>query len=164
MVELLLKVGADANTVLPGGETALMTASRTGKVGAVKALLAAAADVNAKESKFGQTALMWAAAEGHAETVDALVAAGAQPVDWLTDASWAFFWTVFVSIWAHMGFYTLILLAGLQSIPKELYEAARVSGVPAWAQTVYITIPMLSPYRSRMTVAETAAANFEPSR
>jgi alpha-1,4-digalacturonate transport system permease protein len=39
----------------------------------------------------------------------ALVAWGSTPVDWLTDAGWAFFWTVFVSIWAHMGFYTLIL-------------------------------------------------------
>eukprot|EP01041_Mallomonas_annulata_P022629 gene22629-42971_t len=47
-------------------------------------------------------------------------------VEWLTDAGWAFFWTVFVSIWAHMGFYTLILLAGLQAIPGDLYEAAQL--------------------------------------
>ena len=48
------------------------------------------------------------------------------PVDWLLDANWAFFWTVFVSIWAHMGFYTLILLAGLQAIPRDIYEAAEM--------------------------------------
>ena len=65
MVELLLKAGADPNTALPGGETALMTAARTGKVDAVKALLAHGADVNAKEPQRGQTALMWAAAEGN---------------------------------------------------------------------------------------------------
>jgi multiple sugar transport system permease protein len=39
----------------------------------------------------------------------------------------------------------LILLSGLQSIPKELYEAARISGVPVWAQTLHITLPMLGP-------------------
>ena len=54
-----------------------MTAARTGKVDAVKVLLAAGADVQAKEPKRGQTALMWAAAEGHAEVVDALIRAGA---------------------------------------------------------------------------------------
>ena len=39
----------------------------------------------------------------------------------------------------------LILLSGLQAIPKELYEAARISGVPGWAQTLFITLPMLGP-------------------
>ena len=65
LVELLLKAGAGANTTLPGGETVLMTAARTGRIGAVRALLAHKADVNAKERK-GQTAMIWAAAEGHA--------------------------------------------------------------------------------------------------
>jgi uncharacterized protein len=55
----------------------LMTASRTGKVEAVRALLAHGADVNAKEAKRGQTALMWAAAEGNVEVIEALLAAGA---------------------------------------------------------------------------------------
>ena len=72
IVELLLDAGADPNSALPGGETALMTASRTGRVGPVEALLAHGADVNAREHK-GQTALMWAAAEGHVEVVDALL-------------------------------------------------------------------------------------------
>jgi alpha-1,4-digalacturonate transport system permease protein len=45
-----------------------------------------------------------------------VVAAGGAKIPFLHDASWSFFWTVFVSVWAHMGFYTLILLAGLQSI------------------------------------------------
>ena len=72
----MLDGGADPNTALPGGETALMTAARTGDLGPVKALLARGADVNAKERQ-GQTALMWAAAEGHAGVVEALLAAGA---------------------------------------------------------------------------------------
>jgi alpha-1,4-digalacturonate transport system permease protein len=74
-----------------------------------------------------------------------LVAAGAQPVEWLTDASWAFFWTIFVSIWAHMGFYTLILLAGLQAIPKDLYEAAEMDRASPWRTLRRITLPLLMP-------------------
>jgi ankyrin repeat protein len=56
VVELLLSAGADPETSLPGGETALMTAARTGRVGPIKSLIARGADVNAQERK-GQTAL-----------------------------------------------------------------------------------------------------------
>jgi alpha-1,4-digalacturonate transport system permease protein len=66
-------------------------------------------------------------------------------IEWLTDASWAFFWTVFVSIWAHMGFYTLILLAGLQAIPQDLYEAAQMDRASPWRTLTRITLPMLMP-------------------
>src|SRR5258706_14807740 len=48
---------------------------------------------------------------------------GATPISYLTDAHWALFWVIFVSIWAQVGFYALILLARLQSIPPSLYEA-----------------------------------------
>ena len=74
-----------------------------------------------------------------------LVAVGSAPIDWLTDASWAFFWTIFVSIWAHMGFYTLILLAGLQAIPKDMYEAAEMDGASPWRTLRRITLPLLMP-------------------
>jgi alpha-1,4-digalacturonate transport system permease protein len=74
-----------------------------------------------------------------------LVAVGASPIEWLTDASWAFFWTVFVSIWAHMGFYTLILLAGLQAIPKDMYEAAEMDAASPWRTLRRITLPLLMP-------------------
>ena len=53
---------------------------------------------------------------------------GVDPVNWLTDRGWAFAAAVGVSIWAHVGFYALILLAGLQAIPKDLYEAAEMDG------------------------------------
>ena len=59
------------NAALPEGETALMTAARTGKVDAVRLLLAHGAHVNAREGWKQQTALMWAAHEGNAETVEA---------------------------------------------------------------------------------------------
>jgi len=73
------------------------------------------------------------------------VAVGAAPVNWLLDANWAFFWSVFVSIWAHMGFYTLILLAGLQAIPAEIHEAASMDATPPLRHFRRITLPLLMP-------------------
>ena len=77
MVEKLLAAGADPNTTMPEGDTALMTAARTGNVGAVKALLIRGASVDARENWKGQTALMWAAAGNNAAAVQALIEAGA---------------------------------------------------------------------------------------
>jgi alpha-1,4-digalacturonate transport system permease protein len=74
-----------------------------------------------------------------------LAAIGAQPLDWLLNAHWAFFWTVFVSIWAHMGFYTLILLAGLQAIPRDIYEAASMDAASPGRVFRRITLPLLMP-------------------
>jgi len=74
-----------------------------------------------------------------------LAGAGESPVVWLNDATWAFFWCVFVSIWAHMGFYTLILLAGLQAIPSDLYEAAEMDSASPWRRFSRITLPLLMP-------------------
>ncbi|MBO0902867.1 sugar ABC transporter permease [Jiella sp. MQZ13P-4] len=70
---------------------------------------------------------------------------GLAPVDWLIDAHWAFFWIIFVSIWAHMGFYTLILLAGLQAIPSDVYEAAEMDGASRFRVFSKITMPLLMP-------------------
>ncbi len=68
-------------------------------------------------------------------------------INWLGDAStsWPFFWIVFVYSWSHLGFYMLILLAGLQAIPKDLYEAAEMDGTPAWRAFARITLPLLMP-------------------
>jgi ankyrin repeat protein len=74
---LLLKSGADPNTVSAEGEPALMTAARAGNLEAVKALVSAGANVNAKDAFRGQTALMWAAGMGRADVVRYLVAHGA---------------------------------------------------------------------------------------
>lgn len=63
----------------------------------------------------------------------------------LTDASWARFWVVIISVWAYMGFYTLILLAGLQAIPENLYEAAKIDGADGWQVFKDITLPLLMP-------------------
>ncbi len=77
MIEKLLKAGADANGAAPEGETALMTAARTGNVEAARVLLAHGAPVDARESWRGQTALMWAAAQNHPAMVRELLAHGA---------------------------------------------------------------------------------------
>lgn len=91
-------------------------------------------------------ALIWKWILQREGVLNALLAAGGgSPVGWLSDASWAFFWCVFVSIWAHMGFYTLILLAGLQAIPADLYEAAEMDGAPPWRRFSRITLPLLMP-------------------
>ena len=70
---------------------------------------------------------------------------GVAPFDWLLDARSAFGWTVFVSIWAHMGLYTLILLAGLQAIPADVYEAAEMDAARPWRRFRRLTLPLLMP-------------------
>ena len=74
-----------------------------------------------------------------------LDAVGMTPVDWLVDGNWSFFWIVFVTIWAHMGFYVLILLAGLQAIPADIYEAAEMDSATKWRVFYRITMPLLAP-------------------
>jgi alpha-1,4-digalacturonate transport system permease protein len=74
-----------------------------------------------------------------------VAAAGGAPVEWLTSSGWAMWWVIFVSIWAHMGFYTLILLAGLQAIPKDVYEAAQMDHASPWRTFWRITLPLLMP-------------------
>lgn len=74
-----------------------------------------------------------------------LYSAGGEPHVWLTDRFWSFMATVGVSVWAHMGFYTLILLAGLQAIPRDLYEAAEMDGTRPGRVFRRITLPLLMP-------------------
>ncbi len=75
----------------------------------------------------------------------ALFELGYEPHAWLTDPFWSFAAAVGVSVWAHMGFYTLILLAGLQAIPKDLYEAAEMDGTRPARIFWRITLPLLMP-------------------
>ncbi len=75
----------------------------------------------------------------------ALEGMGFDTINWLLDRHWAFFWSVFVSVWAHMGFYTLILLAGLQAIPRDVYEAASMDAASPFRTFRRITLPLLMP-------------------
>ncbi|WP_344845758.1 sugar ABC transporter permease [Celeribacter arenosi] len=74
-----------------------------------------------------------------------LIGLGFEGVNWMLESSWAFAWSVFLSVWAHMGFYTLILLAGLQAIPRDVYEAALMDRASAWRTFRRITLPLLAP-------------------
>lgn len=75
----------------------------------------------------------------------ALVGLGFERIVFFLSANWAVFWVIFISTWAQMGFYMLILLAGLQSIPAELYEAGSIDGTSQWQGFRYITLPLLMP-------------------
>ncbi len=75
----------------------------------------------------------------------ALEGMGFDTINWLLDRHWAFFWSVFISVWAHMGFYTLILLAGLQAIPRDVYEAASMDAASPFRTFRRITLPLLMP-------------------
>ena len=68
-----------------------------------------------------------------------------EPTMWLLRPNWAFAAICLTIVWKTSSFMALILLAGLQMIPKSLYEAAEVDGASKWQQFWQITIPMLMP-------------------
>jgi multiple sugar transport system permease protein/sn-glycerol 3-phosphate transport system permease protein len=74
-----------------------------------------------------------------------LVQVGLQSPNWLLDTRWAMAAVIIVHVWKTLGYAVVIYLAGLQSIPRELYEAALVDGAGAWARFRNITVPGLSP-------------------
>ncbi|HLB75947.1 MAG TPA: sugar ABC transporter permease [Candidatus Dormibacteraeota bacterium] len=70
---------------------------------------------------------------------------GLPPLAWLSTVHLAMFSLVVLSAWRWMGYYAVILLAGLQGIPRELHEAATLDGAGPLAQFRYVTVPLLSP-------------------
>ena len=76
---------------------------------------------------------------------DLLTRAGIEPLAWLTDPGLAITSICIAIVWKSSSFMALMLLAGLQTIPRELYEAAEVDGASAWQRFVSITLPMLRP-------------------
>jgi ABC-type sugar transport system permease subunit len=70
---------------------------------------------------------------------------GVPRIDWLGDPTWAIPAIVLMEIWRGFGFYVIILFAALQSIPKELYEAARIDGARGLRIIWSITVPLLRP-------------------
>jgi multiple sugar transport system permease protein/sn-glycerol 3-phosphate transport system permease protein len=65
--------------------------------------------------------------------------------DWLNQPQWSMPAIIIVYVWKNMGFAVVIFLAGLQAIPRDLYDAARVDGANIWWRFRSVTIPMLSP-------------------
>ena len=70
---------------------------------------------------------------------------GIDPVDWLGDPNWAMPAIILFAVWKNFGYNMVILLAGLQTIPNDLYEAARIDGANAWQQFLHVTLPGLGP-------------------
>ena len=70
---------------------------------------------------------------------------GIGPIDWLGDPRWAMPAIILMAIWKNFGYNMLIFIAGLQSIPEELYEAARIDGANALRRFRHVTIPQLAP-------------------
>ncbi|OTN75427.1 ABC transporter permease [Enterococcus sp. 8G7_MSG3316] len=67
------------------------------------------------------------------------------PPGWTSSSDWALTAIVIVSVWRGMGYYMILYLAGLQSVPKELYEAASMDGANKWKQFLNVTLPSLRP-------------------
>jgi multiple sugar transport system permease protein len=74
-----------------------------------------------------------------------LALVGVGPIDWLGDPAWAMPAIILLAVWKNFGFNMLIFVAGLQSIPERLYEAARIDGASSWQQFRGVTLPMLAP-------------------
>jgi multiple sugar transport system permease protein len=74
-----------------------------------------------------------------------LSALGIDAIDWLGDPRWAMPTIILFAVWKNFGYNMIIFLAGLQSIPEDLYEAARIDGANTWKQFRHVTLPMLGP-------------------
>lgn len=68
---------------------------------------------------------------------------GVAPIEWTTSPQWALSSLIIVGIWHYTPFMTLILLAGLQSLPQDPFEAARIDGASRWQTLWHITLPLL---------------------
>lgn len=70
---------------------------------------------------------------------------GISGIDWLTDPTWALISIALTTVWMNIGINFIIILGGLQNIPQDLYESARIDGAGYWSRLYHVTIPMLSP-------------------
>ena len=86
----------------------------------------------------------------------ALGSVGVDPIDWLGDPHWAMPTIVLFAVWKNFGYNMVILLAGLQSIPEEVYEASRIDGATGWQQLIHVTLPMLAPLLLLVGIITTA--------
>jgi multiple sugar transport system permease protein len=85
---------------------------------------------------------------------------GIGPIDWLGDPFWALPALVLMSVWKNFGYHMIILLAGLQAIPKDLYEAASLEGASTWQQFRHVTLPTLAPMLAMVSIL-TMAGYFQ---
>jgi multiple sugar transport system permease protein len=66
-------------------------------------------------------------------------------IAWLTSSEWALFSVIMYQVWRSLGVTMVVYLAGLQGIPQELYEAAKIDGAGSWQLTRHITLPLITP-------------------
>ena len=71
--------------------------------------------------------------------------AGLPPLQWLNSTQTAMISVMVFSVWLGLGYQMVIFLAGLQGIPQELYEAARIDGASPWQRFICLTLPLLKP-------------------
>ena len=69
---------------------------------------------------------------------------GIQGPRWLNDPRWSLVAVVIVTIWKSLGFNMIILLAGLQDVPRTFYDAAKIDGAGSWAEFRHVTLPMIA--------------------
>ena len=83
---------------------------------------------------------------------------GLPNIPWLTSPNWAIYSVMVVTIWKGLGYYMVIYLAGLQTIPDELYEAAAMDGSEGIIKHWDITIPLMRPYLLLVAVISAISA------
>ena len=74
-----------------------------------------------------------------------LIKLGYQPIDWLASPTWTLPAIIIMSIWAGLGYSMILFIAGLQTIPNVMYEAAEIDGAGFWKKFFLITLPLLKP-------------------
>ena len=89
---------------------------------------------------------------------EALFGEAFNPIGFLTDPLLALPSVMVVTLWKGLGYYMVIFLAGLQGIPKDLYEAAELDGSVGWRQHLDITLPLVRPYVALVAVISAIAA------
>ncbi|MGH8310576.1 MAG: carbohydrate ABC transporter permease [Steroidobacteraceae bacterium] len=87
---------------------------------------------------------------------DGLARLGIEPIDWLGDPRWAMPAIILLAVWKNFGYNMIIFVAALQSVPADLYEAARIDGASAWRQFRSITLPMIGPTLLLVSIITTA--------
>ncbi|MDP9363350.1 MAG: sugar ABC transporter permease, partial [Chloroflexota bacterium] len=70
---------------------------------------------------------------------------GLERVPWLTSTRWSLITVILAAVWQRLGFTFILFVAGLQNIPRDLYEAAALDGATGWTRLRTITVPLLSP-------------------
>ncbi len=83
---------------------------------------------------------------------------GFQSIGWLTDPDWALYSVIWVTIWKGIGYYMIIYLAALMSVPKELYEACDIDGANFFTKHLTVTIPHIMPTIALVTTISAISA------